>query len=125
LSLELVVALVADLLVVLGLLVTTLGVAGMFRLPDVYSQLHAAGKAVFLGVVSLLVASLAAGDGSAAARAVIIALFLLLTTPVGAHAIARAAHARGEKMRSPGALDESEGESPPSSGPERPAHRFP
>jgi multicomponent Na+:H+ antiporter subunit G len=76
-------------------------------MPDAYTQLHAASKAVVLGVVAFLAASLAAGDGAIAARSVLIASFLLLTTPVGAHAIARAAHARGEPMETPGARDES------------------
>jgi multicomponent Na+:H+ antiporter subunit G len=78
-------------------------------MPDVYTQLHAASKAVVLGIVAFLVASLAAGDGAIAARATLIAVFLLLTTPVGAHAIARAAHAQEEPMRTPGARDESRG----------------
>ena len=37
-----------------------------------------------------------------------IAAFLVLTTPVSAHVIARAAYARGEGMRSPDAVDESD-----------------
>ncbi len=94
----------------LGLLVTTLGVAGMFRMPDVYTQLHAASKAVVFGVVAFLVASAADGDTAITVRAVLIAGFLLLTTPVGAHAIARAAFQRGEPMLTPGALNESDQE---------------
>jgi multicomponent Na+:H+ antiporter subunit G len=100
-------ALAADALVLLGLLVTTLGVFGMFRMPDVYTELHAAGKAVVLGIVAFLVASLAAGDASVTSRVVLIAAFLILTTPVSAHVIARAAWVRGEAMGTPGALDES------------------
>jgi len=101
------ISIAADALVVLGIVVTTLGVVGAYRLPDVYTQLHATGKAVFLGVIAFLVASLASGDGAIAARAALIAGFLILTTPVGAHVIARAAYAREEPMRTPGAIDES------------------
>ncbi len=111
-------AVVADALVLLGLVVTTLGVVGMFRMPDVYSELHAASKVVVLGVVAFLIASVAAGDAAVTSRAVLIAAFLILTTPVGAHAIARAAWLRGEPMRTPGALDES-GREPRSQGLER------
>lgn len=100
-------ALSADGLVLVGLVVTTLGVLGMFRMPDVYTQLHAASKAVFLGIVAFLVASLMAGDARVSSRVLLIAVFLVLTTPVGAHVIARAAWMRGEAMRSPGAIDES------------------
>ena len=100
-------AVAADGLVLLGLLVTTLGVLGMFRMPDVYTELHAASKAVVLGVVAFLVASLAARDAAVTSRVLLIAAFLILTTPVGAHVIARAAWLRGEAMRTPGAFDES------------------
>jgi len=87
---------VADALVVLGLVVMTLGVLGLFRMPGVLLQLHAASKAVFLGVIAFCVASAATGDGQVIARAALIAVFLLLTTPVAAHAVARAAHRTGE-----------------------------
>jgi multicomponent Na+:H+ antiporter subunit G len=100
-------AIAADVLVLLGLVVTTLGVIGIFRMPDTYTQLHATSKAVFLGIIALLVASLATRDGSIAARALLIAGFLVLTTPVGAHVIARAAYRTREPMRTPGAIDES------------------
>jgi len=104
---EVAISVAADALVVLGIVVITLGVVGAYRLPDVYTQLHATGKAVFLGVIAFLVASIASGDGAIIARAALIAGFLILTTPVGAHVIARAAYVRGEPMRTPGALDES------------------
>ncbi len=100
-------AFVADALVLTGLLMTTLGVVGLFRMPDIYTQLHAAGKAVVLGIIALLVASLATRDADIAAKALLIAVFLILTTPVGAHVIARGAYRRGECMRTPGAIDES------------------
>ena len=53
------IAVAADALVLLGLVVTTLGVVGMYRMPDVYTELHAASKAVVLGIVAFLGASLA------------------------------------------------------------------
>ncbi|MBD0291768.1 MAG: monovalent cation/H(+) antiporter subunit G, partial [Thermoleophilia bacterium] len=97
------VALLADVLVVLGVAVMTVGVYGLYRMPDVYTQLHAASKAVFLGVVSLLFASLATREPAIIARAALIGAFLVLTTPVAAHAVARAAYRRHERMRTPGA----------------------
>jgi len=112
-------ALAADALVLVGLVVSTLGVVGMFRLPDVYTQLHAASKAVVLGIVAFLAASLAADDAAVTSRVLLIAAFLILTTPVGAHAIALAAWRRREPMRTPGAIDESAGER--SSRPDQPS----
>lgn len=98
---------VADALVLLGVVVMTVGVYGVFRMPDVYTELHAASKAVFLGVVVLLVASTVTGDGAIIARAALIGVFLVLTTPVAAHVIALAAYRQEERMETPGALDES------------------
>lgn len=109
-------AILGDVLIVLGLLVTTLGILGMFRMPDAYSQLHAASKAVVFGVVALLAATLTTGDASIASRALLIAAFLLLTMPVAAHVVALAAHRRGERMLTPGARDESLDPPPPGAG---------
>lgn len=85
------VALIADGFILLGAVVTTIGVVGMVRMPDIFTKLHAASKAVFLGVCSFLAALVASGDPSIIARAVLIALLLILTTPVAAHEIAKAA----------------------------------
>lgn len=97
----------ADALVVLGVFVMTVGVYGMIRMPDTYTRLHAASKVVFLGVISLLLASTATRNPDIVFRVVLIAAFLLLTTPVSGHVIARAAYLRGERIEAPGAIDES------------------
>lgn len=86
----------ADALVVLGIVVITIGVVGLFRMPDVYTQLHAASKAVFLGVIALLAATIVDGGGSSVTKAILVAVFLLLTTPISSHVIAQAAYATGE-----------------------------
>ena len=97
----------ADVLIVVGMAIITVGVYGVLRLPDVYTQLHASGKAAFLGVVALLAAASLGGELSILARAVLVVVLLALTTPVAAHAIGQAAHHRGEAMRTRGAVDES------------------
>jgi len=99
--------LLSDLLVVLGLAILTIGVYGFVRMPDVYTQLHAASKAGFLGIALLLGAAAVHGDGAIIARSMLIVALLALTTPVAAHAIGRAARRRAEAMRTPGAVDES------------------
>jgi multicomponent Na+:H+ antiporter subunit G len=98
----------ADGLVILGVLVMTVGVYGVIRMPDAYTKLHATSKAVFLGVVSLCAASLATGQPEIIYRAILIAAFLVVTTPISAFVIARAAFLRGERMEAPNAVDESE-----------------
>ncbi|HSK98791.1 MAG TPA: monovalent cation/H(+) antiporter subunit G [Rubrobacteraceae bacterium] len=91
----------------LGLFIMTIGVYGVIRMPDTYTRLHAASKAVFLGVISFCASSVVTGDLDIIYRAMLIAAFLIVTTPISAFVIARAAFLRGERMETPGALDES------------------
>ena len=97
----------ADALVVLGVFVMTIGVYGAIRMPDPYTKLHAMSKAVFLGVVSLCVSSAVTGDPAIIYRAILIGVFLLVTTPISSFVIARAAFLRGERMETADACDES------------------
>ena len=89
---------IADAFILLGSVVMTIGVVGVIRMPDIYTKLHAASKAVFLGVCSFVVAVIDTGDPAIIARAALIGLLLIYTTPVAAHEIARAA-AREALMR--------------------------
>lgn len=102
----------ADALVVLGILVMTVGVYGVLRMPDTYTRLHVASKMVFLGAMPLLLASALTGGREVILRVILIAFFLLLTTPVSAHVIGRAAYLRGERMQAPEAADEWDRDSP-------------
>lgn len=107
---------VADALVILGIFIMTVGVYGALRMPDTYTKLHAMSKAVFLGVISLCAASVVTGDPAIIYRVVLISIFLMLTTPISAFTIARAAFLREEGMRSQGAVDESGKELPVQGG---------
>jgi multicomponent Na+:H+ antiporter subunit G len=80
---------IADVLIVLGLIVMTLGVYGIVRFPDVYTQLHASSKAASLGVSILLVATALGAGLSMLARVALIVALLAITTPVAAQAIAK------------------------------------
>jgi multicomponent Na+:H+ antiporter subunit G len=66
--------------------------AGLVRLPEVFTRMHASTKAGTLGV-SLIAAALAltTADVAVASKAVGCAVFLLATGPIGAHLIGRAA----------------------------------
>ncbi len=102
----------ADALVVLGVLVMTVGVYGVIRMPDTYTRLHAASKTVVLGMMPLLLASAFIGDTRVVLRVILIGLFLLVTTPVSAHMVGRAAYLRKESMQAPEAVDEWDRDSP-------------
>lgn len=98
---------IADALVVFGVLVMSIGVYGVVRMPSTYTRLHAASKTVVLGTMPLLLASAFTGDQGTVLRMILIGVFLLLTTPVSAHMIGRAAYLRGERMQGLQAVDES------------------
>lgn len=87
---------VASIFIVLGTLIITLGMVGLLRAPSIYTRLHAASKAVALGVVSFCAAAFTVGETDMRMRVVLIAIFLLLTTPVASHVIAQSAHRTGE-----------------------------
>ena len=98
---------VVDALIILGLLILSIAIYGMLRMPDLYTRLHAASKAAFLGVIPFLVAAATTGEPAIIYRALLIGVFLLLTTPVAAHVIGHTAYLKGEPMETPGAIDES------------------
>ena len=85
-----------------------IGALGLQRMPDFYSRTHPASMIDTLGA-TLLLAGLAlyavAGHGDAATlvRIVMIAGFLYVTSPTAAHALAKAAFARGLRARPEGA----------------------
>ena len=83
-------------LIALGVLFDLLGCLGLVRLPDVYSRLQAATKCVTLGTCSILVGVFTmAGFSAMGFKALLCAIFVLLTAPVAAHALARGAHRAG------------------------------
>jgi multicomponent Na+:H+ antiporter subunit G len=90
-----VVEIAASVLLGLGLLLATVGMIGLLRMPDVFAQLHAAGLITGPAVVLVLVASVATGSAEIITSAVLVLLFVLVTSPLSNHAIATAAHRRG------------------------------
>ena len=82
--------------IALGLAFNLAGCLGLVRFPDVYNRLQAATKCVTLGTCSILFGTfLIVGFVAAGIKALLALVFLVLTTPVSAHAIARAAHHSG------------------------------
>ena len=86
----------AAVLIVVGSLFSVLAAVGILRMPDVYMRAQAATKSATLGVCSLaLAAMLLTPSPGASARALLIIAFLLLTAPIAAHMICRAAYTAG------------------------------
>ncbi len=83
-------------LIALGILFNIFGCVGLVRFPDVYNRLQASTKCVTLGTVLLLMGvAIANGTGAMVAKAIICAVFVFVTSPTAAHAIAKGAYASG------------------------------
>jgi len=83
-------------LIFVGILFDIFGCIGLVRFPDVYNRLQASTKCVTLGTIMLLVGvAFLTGLNATAAKAVICAVFILITSPTAAHAIAKGAYAAG------------------------------
>ena len=86
-------------IIAVGLAFDLFGCIGLVRLPDVYNRAQAATKCVTLGTCMILIGVAVLGFGSEgkeatqwAVKAVICAVFVLLTSPVAAHAVCRGAY---------------------------------
>jgi multicomponent Na+:H+ antiporter subunit G len=86
-------------LIIIGIFFDISGCIGLVRLPDVYNRLQASTKCVTLGTILLLVGVALISDVAALnAKAIICAVFILITSPTAAHAIAKGAYASGVKL---------------------------
>ena len=71
-------------------------VVGVLRLPDLYSRAHATSKSDTMGVLLTLIAVSIVFDAQlATVKALLLAVFLFVTNPTAAHAIARSAYYQG------------------------------
>ncbi|MFA5410983.1 MAG: monovalent cation/H(+) antiporter subunit G [Candidatus Omnitrophota bacterium] len=85
--------------VVVGIVFDLFGCIGLLRLPDLYNRLQASTKCVTLGTCSILFGVFVKfGFAAAGIKALLCIIFLLLTAPVTAHALARGAHKSGVKL---------------------------
>ncbi len=75
----------------LGLVLATIGLYGMLRMPRIFDQLHAAGIVTGPAVLLVLFASLATGSAEIITSAALVAVFVLITSPLSSHAIAQGA----------------------------------
>ncbi|PTW57691.1 multicomponent Na+:H+ antiporter subunit G [Breoghania corrubedonensis] len=80
---------------------------GLARFKDVYMRMHAASKAGTLGSgVLLLALAVHAGELDVVTRAIAGVIFFMLTAPVSAHLLARAAYIVGYKPCDATVIDE-------------------
>lgn len=89
----------AGVLALAGALLALLAAVGVLRLPDVFTRMQSSTKASTLGLGCLLAGLVLLHPSTEVViRAGSIAAFLMLTVPVSAHAIARAAARTGAPL---------------------------
>ena len=94
-------------LVIAGATLALLAGVGVVRMPDVFTRMQASTKASTLGLGCLLIAlAIRHPDVSVVMRALSIGAFMMLTTAVSAHVIARAAALTGAPLWDGTSIDE-------------------
>ena len=81
-----------------GLFFVLAGTVGVLRLPDFFTRLHAAGMTDTLGAELIIFGLIIqAGWSQMSLKLLLVAFFLLLTSPTATHAVAGAAYQAGVK----------------------------
>jgi multicomponent K+:H+ antiporter subunit G len=84
-------------LVLIGAAFSLIGSLGLLRMPDFFTRLHGPSKATTIGIGSLLVASalyMSVHGPGLSLHEFMISLFIVITTPVASHLLAKAARQR-------------------------------
>jgi multicomponent Na+:H+ antiporter subunit G len=101
-------------LISIGLVFEIVGCIGLVRMPTVYNRIQASTKCVTIGTCFILAGIAVQAffssemGGAVGLKAIICLVFILLTAPTGAHAIARAAHRSGIPLWSGARVDKYE-----------------
>ncbi len=104
---SIIINILSDIVLLIGLVFVFLGMLGLIRLPDVYNRLHTTAKIGTLGAFGVMLSILMkAGFTPIGVKAIAVGLFLLLTAPIAAHMITRAAHRHGVGLCKESVIDE-------------------
>jgi len=98
---------IAAFLLVAGALFSLLAAVGILRMPDLFNRMHTSTKSGTMGVGCILIAvAIYSRDPGIAWIAMFIFAFFLLTAPVAAHMIARAAYFTGVPLWKKSVMDD-------------------
>jgi len=101
---------ITGVLLIIGAAFNLIAAIGLIRFPDVFTRMHAASKAGTLGSGLMLVAiAFHASDISVGSKAIAAVVFFLLTAPISAHLLARAAYVAGIEPWEGTVLDQLKG----------------
>ena len=98
-------------MIAVGIMFDLFGCIGLIRFPDVYNRLQAGTKCVTLGVCLILIGTAVMADTAPTRlKAILCMVFVLITSPTGAHALARAARNSGIELWENSVVDQFEQE---------------
>ena len=90
---------VVSLFLLMGGILSLIAVAGVLRMPDIFTRMHASTKVGTVGVSSITIGLMIHfGSITVISRGILVIAFFLLTAPVAAHMIARAAYRSGVSL---------------------------
>lgn len=99
--------LVSLIFLIIGAVFILVGAVGILRMPDLFLRMSAATKSSTIGIgATLLGAVIFFGSWEVAGRALAIFIFILVTVPVSAHMIGRAAYSDGVPLWKETVIDE-------------------
>lgn len=88
---------VAAVLIVVGAALSAVAAVGLQRFDDVLARMHSATKPATLGLILVVVgAGLVVGEPGAILKLLLVLLLQMITAPLGAHLIGRAAIRAGQ-----------------------------
>ncbi len=102
---------ISDVLIACGAFFALVGVLGILRMPDTFCRMQASTCVSTLGVLGvalggLLHAIFVMNSASTAVKIAVICLLILVTNPVGSHAIAKGAYKAGIRPETPMETDD-------------------
>lgn len=87
---------VSAIVIIVGVLFVVIASIGLLRLPDFYIRISAITKAATMGVACIMIGvAINFNEISIAIKAFFVVLFLMITSPIAAHIIGRAAYEGG------------------------------
>ena len=89
-------------LIAISLFFALAGVVGMLRMPDTYLRMQSSTNVATLGTIGVMIgavlyAAIYLQNGEMAVKAAIIGIFIIVTNPIGSHALAKGAYRHGVK----------------------------
>jgi multicomponent Na+:H+ antiporter subunit G len=101
---------ISGIFILIGAVFALLSAIGIIKLPDLYLRMSATTKSATLGVGSVMLGTaIHYGDVGSITKVFVVISFLLLTAPIAAHLLARAAYINKVELWDKTVTDELEG----------------